>query len=89
MLQVFSLQETGKYLDPNIMRIMDISHRKTDSERTSVSVGVQGTCCQVSINPTYSQQSSDIVQLPAKVRATERYMQSDWTCANSTTTVSR
>jgi len=35
------------------MRIIDISHRKIDSEHTSSSAGVQGTCCQVSINPTY------------------------------------
>jgi len=64
-------------LRSNIMPIIDISHRKIDSEHTSPSAGVQGTCCQVSINPIYSQQSSDLVQSPAKVRATVRYTQSD------------
>ncbi len=43
------------------MRIIDISYRKTDSEHTSPSEGVQGACCQVSINPTYSRQSNDTV----------------------------
>jgi hypothetical protein len=43
------------------MRIIDISHRKTDSEHTSPSPGVQGACCQVSINSAYSQQSNNNV----------------------------
>jgi len=48
-------------LKPNVMRIIDISHRKTDSEHTSPSADVQCACRQVSINPTYSRQSSDII----------------------------
>jgi hypothetical protein len=74
-------------LKSNVMRIIDISHRKTDSEYTFPSPGVQGACCQVSINPTYSQRSSDIVNRQPRC-ATELHMQSDYTYANSTTTVS-
>jgi len=53
-------------LRSNIMRIIDISHRKIDSEQTSHSAGVQCTCCQGAINSTYPQQSSDIVTLASQ-----------------------
>jgi hypothetical protein len=61
-------------LKPNVMRIIDISHRKTDSEHTSLSAGAQCACCQVSINPTYSQQSSDIInRQPRRARQSFTY----------------